>query len=118
MGGDPTQMAMASVGMLSGTNEFTTPGGLELGGKFSSKRQALAGDIHKELMSEFVDPDTGLPILDKTQGQSFDTIGKFTQTMAEQGGISPRELIKSMDAESGAVELDKTALDGAQLTFG
>jgi len=114
MGGDSSQMAMASIGMLKGTNEFTTPGGLQLGGQFSSKRKALAGDINKELMSEFVDPDTGLPIMDKTQGQSFENIGKFAQTMASEGGLSPKELIKSIDSESGAVELDKSALDGAQ----
>ena len=112
-GGSPSSFAQASVGMLKGTNQFTNPGGLDLGGQFSPQRRALAGDVNKELMGFFQDKNTGVPIMERTQGQSFDNIAKFTQSMAEQGGIKSKDLISGI-GESGNIEVNEKGMDSAK----
>lgn len=112
-GGSPSSFAQASVGMLKGTNQFTNPGGLDLGGQFSPQRRALAGDVNKEMMGFFQDQNTGVPIMERTQGQSFDNIAKFTQSMAEQGGIKSKDLISGI-GESGNIEVNEKGMDSAK----
>ena len=112
-GGSPATFGQASISMLRGTNQFTNPGGMSLGGQFSPQRRAIAGDVNKELLSFFQDQNTGVPIMERTQGQSFDNIAKFTQLMAEQGGIRSRDLISGM-SESGDIEINEQGMDSAK----
>ena len=112
-GGDPTALAHGAQQMLRGSNNYSDVGGMgeALGGQFSPQRQGLVNDINKEVMQHFQDPDTGLPIMDRTQGQSFDNIGKFVQLMGEQGGIKADDLVEEVDSGSGSMKLNTKALD-------
>jgi hypothetical protein len=111
-GGDPQSMTGATVNMLRGSNEFTNPGGLNFGGQFSPQRRAMAGEVNGQLLDHFQDSN-GVPRFDRTQGQSFENISKFTQSMSEDGGFNPQDLIKGMDS-SGGLEIDDSAMSAAK----
>jgi hypothetical protein len=111
-GGDPTSLTGATVNMLRGSNEFTNPGGLNFGGQFSPQRRAMAGEVNSELLGHFQDAN-GVPRFDRTQGQSFENISKFTQRMGEAGGFNPQDLIKGVDS-TGGLEMNDRAMSAAK----
>lgn len=113
LGGDTTALAHGALSMaragvgLDESSSFSAA----MGDIVDPMRHQTSTTITKSVMDYMTDPETGLPILERTQGQSFDTIGKLLDHMQESGAVRTDQLINSVNTKDGTVDFNKGELD-------